>query len=297
MLGERIGFDAPQLVRASRLVAKVDSAAVQDGFDLYLHGFFVTDDGKWTVVQQGMNGDKRQARRYHWHSDQLASFVDEPHSAIDGPVQGEIVNLTDHRAERSRAAQLELLSEMDPDRIVAELATIDGKQPAQAMLPHLVMPAHHDVRSSDVFSRRLHGTLAAAAERGPVDFPELLLTPGVGLRTVRSLAMVAEVVHGAPYRFGDPARFSLAHGGKDRHPYPVPIKVYDETIRVMKSAVRNAKLARDEEMQALKRLDDQARRLERIAQGPSLESYVATERTASPLLDGRSVFGWEKDLT
>ncbi|NOJ42272.1 DUF763 domain-containing protein [Bradyrhizobium australiense] len=296
LLGERTGFDAPQLVRASRLVAKVDSAAVQDGFDLYLHGFFVTDDGKWTVVQQGMNGDKRQARRYHWHSEQLASFVDEPHSAIDGPAQGEIVNLTDHRAGRSRTAQLELLSELGPDRIVNELAVIERKEPAQALLPHLVMPAHHDVRSSDVFSRRLHGTLAAAAERGPVDFPELLLTPGVGLRTVRSLAMVAEVVHGAPYRFSDPARFSLAHGGKDRHPYPVPIKVYDETIRVLKSAVQNAKLGRDEEMQALKRLDDQSRRLEGSAEGPSLGTFIAGERAASPGLDGRSVFGWEAEL-
>ena len=296
LLGERIGFDSARLTRASRLVAKVDSAAVQDGFDLYLHGFFVTDDGKWTVVQQGMNGDKRQARRYHWHSENLTSFVDQPHSAIDGPAQGEIVNLTDRRAERSRASQLELLSEMGPDRIVSELAAIDDKQPAQAMLPHLVMPAHHDVRSGDVFSRRLHGTLAAAAERGPVDFPELLLTPGVGLRTVRSLAMVAEVVHGAPYRFADPARFSLAHGGKDRHPYPVPIKVYDETIRVLKSAVQQAKLGGDEEMQALKRLDDQSRRLERSAQGPSLEAFIAGERAASPSLDGRSVFGWEADL-
>jgi uncharacterized protein len=296
LLGEHLGFDSVPLIRASRLVAKVDSAAVQDGFDLYLHGFFVTDDGKWTVVQQGMNGDKRQARRYHWHSEQLTDFVDEPHSAIDGPAQGEIVNLTDHRAERSRAAQLELLSELGPDRIVSELAAIDGKQPAQAMLPHLVMPAHHDVRSSDVFSRRLHGTLAAAAERGPVDFPELLLTPGVGLRTVRSLAMVAEIVHGAPYRFKDPARFSLAHGGKDRHPYPVPIKVYDETIRVLKSAVQNAKLGRDEEMQALKRLDDQSRRLERSARGPSLDAFIAGERAASPALDGRSVFGWEAEL-
>ena len=296
LLGENIGFDSAPLIRASRLVAKVDSAAVQDGFDLYLHGFFVTDDGKWTVVQQGMNGDKRQARRYHWHSEQLTDFVDEPHSAIDGPAQGEIVNLTDHRAWRSRAAQLELLSELGPDRIVSELATLEGKAPAQAMLPHLVMPAHHDVRSSDVFSRRLHGTLAAAAERGPVDFPELLLTPGVGLRTVRSLAMVAEVVHGAPYRFADPARFSLAHGGKDRHPYPVPIKVYDETIRVLKSAVENAKLGRDEEMQALKRLDDQSRQLERSAKGPSLDAFIAGERTASPALDGRSVFGWEAEL-
>ena len=296
LLGDHLGFDSIPLIRASRLVAKVDSAAVQDGFDLYLHGFFVTDDGKWTVVQQGMNGDKRQARRYHWHSEALVSFVDAPHSAIDGPLQGEIVNLTDRRAEPSRAAQLELLSEMGPDRIVSELAVIEGKQPAQAVLPHLVMPAHHDVRSSDVFSRRLHGTLAAAAERGPVDFPELLLTPGVGLRTVRSLAMVAEVVHGAPYRFTDPARFSLAHGGKDRHPYPVPIKVYDETIRVLKSAVQQAKLGRDEEMQTLKRLDQQSRRLERSAQGPSLDAFISGERAASPDLDGRSVFGWEAEL-
>ena len=297
LLGERIGFDAVALTRASRLVAKVDSAAVQDGFDLYLHGFFVTDDGKWTVVQQGMNGDMRQARRYHWHSENLTSFVDQPHSAIDGPEQGEIINLTDRRAGPSRTAQLELLSELGPQRIVDELLTLDGKQPAQGLLPHLVMPARHDIRSSDVFTRRLHGTLAAAAERGPVDFPELLLTPGVGVRTVRSLAMVAEVVHGAPYRFNDPARFSLAHGGKDRHPYPVPIKVYDETIRVLKSAVQNASLGRDEEMQALKRLDDQARRLERTARGPSLLAYVAGERAASPQLGGRSVFGWEAELT
>src|ERR1700709_2851224 len=127
LLGERIGFDGERLTRASRLVAKVDSAAVQDGFDLYLHGFFVTDDGKWTVVQQGMNGDKRQARRYHWHSDKLKSFVDEPHSAIDGPEQGEIVNLTDRRAESSRTAQLDLLAALGPDRIVAEFSALSGK--------------------------------------------------------------------------------------------------------------------------------------------------------------------------
>ena len=240
LLGERVGFDGAKLTRASRLVAKVDSAAVQDGFDLYLHGFFVTDDGKWTVVQQGMNSDNKQARRYHWHSEDLKSFVDEPHSAIDGPVQGEIVNLTDKRAETSRSAQLELLTGLGPDRIVSELSALSDEAPAQALLPHLVMPAHHDVRSE----RRLHAPAArhARSSRGarPVDFPELLLTPGVGARTVRSLAMVAEVVHGAPYRFRDPARFSLAHGGKDRHPYPVPLKVYDETIRVMKSAVQKA---------------------------------------------------------
>jgi hypothetical protein len=298
-LGDRIGVDAAALTKASRLVAKVDSAAVQDGFDLYLHGFFVTDDGKWTVVQQGMNDQARQARRYHWHSGDLHDFVDAPHSAIEGHSQGNIVNLTDKRAATSRTAQLDLLTDLGPDRITDAYASLIDKPaqpPAQPMLPHLVMPAHHDVRSSDVFVRRLHGTLAAAAERGPVDFPELLLTPGVGARTVRSLAMVAEVVHGAPYRFEDPARFSLAHGGKDRHPYPVPIKVYDETIRVLKSAVESAKLGRDETLDTLKRLDAQARTLEQTATGPSLDAIITGERSASPDLDGRSVFGWEKDL-
>src|SRR3977135_2363006 len=175
LLGERIGFDGARLTRASRLVAKVDSAAVQDGFDLYLHGFFVTDDGKWTVVQQGMNGDKKQARRYHWHSENFRDFVDEPHSAIDGPAQGEIVNLTDRRAENSREAQVNLLGTLGPDGIAREFAAVTSQTAAQLELPHLIMPAHHDVRSSDVFTRRLHGTLAAAAQRGPEDFPDLLL--------------------------------------------------------------------------------------------------------------------------
>src|SRR3954466_13310519 len=147
-LADQTGFDGAALVRASRLVAKVDSAAVQDGFDLYLHGFIVTDDGKWTVVQQGMNGDNKRARRYHWHSEDLKSFVDEPHSAIEGPVPGEIVNLTDKRAEASRSAQLELLTGLGPDGIVSELSALANEAPEQALLPHLVMPTHHDVRSS-----------------------------------------------------------------------------------------------------------------------------------------------------
>jgi hypothetical protein len=129
-IGDRVGFDAQALTRTSRLVAKVDSAAVQDGFDLYLHGFFVTDDGKWTVVQQGMNGDKRQARRYHWHSESVTSFVDAPHSAIDGPPQGEIINLTDGSADRSRAAQLDLLAVLGPDGIVQEFAKMTGEREA-----------------------------------------------------------------------------------------------------------------------------------------------------------------------
>jgi hypothetical protein len=252
---------------------------------------------KWTVVQQGMNGERREARRYHWHSEGLDSFVAEPHTAIEGEGRGNIVNLTDRRAAKSRDAQVDLLSHWGPHRIVVELNAIypRSEPAAQGVLPHLVMPAHHDVRSSDVITRRLHGTLAAAAESGPADFAELLLVPGVGARTVESLAMVAEVVHGAPCRFSDPARFSLAHGGKDRHPYPVPIQVYDETLRVLKSAVRKASLGQGEELAAIRRLDDQARQLEMFASGPSLEAHIAKERDLSALYGGRSIFGWEAD--
>jgi len=296
-IGDRVGFDGAALATASRLVAKVDSAAVQDGFDLYLHGFIVADDGRWVVVQQGMNGDRRQARRYHWHSEGLASFVDAPHAAIDGPHQGEIINLTDRRAAASRQNQIGLLSTLGPDGVAREFAALDADSGAAAaaepLLPHLVMPAHHDVSASDVHLRRLHANLAAAADRGPADFAGLLLTPGVGQRTVRALALVAEVVHGAPCRFSDPARFSFAHGGKDRHPFPVPLKVYDETIGVLKSAVRNARLGRADELGALKRLDDQARRIERRASGASVDVIIAEELALSHSYGGRSVFGWE----
>jgi hypothetical protein len=300
-IGERVGFDGAALARASRLVAKVDSAAVQDGFDLYLHGFIVTDDGSWVVVQQGMNGDRREARRYHWLSEGLNSFVDAPHAAIEGRGQGEIVNLTDRRAAPSRGGQLDLLASLGPDGIAREWRALrragapgNGSRPQQELLPHLVMPAHHEVRPSDVFERRLHATLAAAAERGPRDFPDLLLTPGVGARTVEALAMVAEVVHGAPCRFADPARFSFAHGGKDRQPFPVPLRVYDETIRVLKSAVSHAKLGREEELAALQRLDDQARLLEGHVSGSPVPAVIAQERQRSPAYGGRSVFGWEE---
>ncbi|ULR47140.1 DUF763 domain-containing protein [Rhizobium sp. K102] len=298
-IGERVGLNGEGLATTSRLIAKVDSAALQDGFDLYLHGFIVADDGHWVVVQQGMNGDRRQARRYHWLSEGLESFVDSPHAAIEGRSQGEIVNLADWRAERSRRGQLDLLATLGPDRIVREAAALQrAEQPEpepaeQPMLPHLIMPAHHDVRESDVNMRRLHGNLAAAADRGPADFQELLLVPGVGARTVKALAMVAEVVHGAPCRFSDPARFSIAHGGKDRHPFPVPLKVYDETIGVMKSAVLKGKLGREEELQALKRLDEQSRQMERYVTGPDLKEIIAGEFRQSADFGGRSVFGWE----
>ena len=287
-IGERVGFDGAALASASRLVAKVDSAAVQDGFDLYLHGFVVADDGHWVVVQQGMNGEAKQARRYHWRSEGLRDFVEAPHTAIEGPGQGVIVNLTDARAAASRAQAVATLADLGPDGV---LRALDG-EPEQPLLPHLIMPAHHDVRAKDVVGSRLRANLAAAADRGPRDFVELLQTPGVGARTVRALAQVAEIVHGAPYRFSDPARFSLAHGGKDRHPFPVPIKVFDKTIAVMKSAVVKARLGAGEELAAIRRLDDEQRRYEGAA-GPSFDAVVFEERERSHEYGGRSVFGFE----
>jgi uncharacterized protein len=336
-VGERTGVDGDALGRASRLVAKVDGAAVQDGFALYLHSFVVTDDGRWAVVQQGMNPDRRQARRYHWLSEGLESFVDAPHAAIDGPNQGRIVNLTDRRAAAARRCQVALAcggpdrvlaalrrelplpfwdaaattaaggaaatrgarehagaSEepadpaIDPVAAVAALGLPDG---AAAPLPHLQMPARHDVRASDVVLRRLRGALAAAADRGPADFADLLLVPGIGARTVEALALVSEVVYGAPCRFTDPARFSLAHGGKDGHPFPVPLRVYDETIGVLRAAVARARLGRDETLAALRRLDRQARALERVAAGPALDALIARERARAPAYGGRTVHG------
>jgi uncharacterized protein len=246
-----------------------------------------------------MTGDRHQARRYHWLSAGLRSFVDEPHAAIDGAEQGVIVNLTDRRAETSRRRQLDILGDIGPDGIEQQLAKLDGRRTenssleTQPSLPHLVMPAHHDVRPEDIVARRLHGNLTAAAECGPQDFSELLLVPGVGARTVRALAQVAEIVHGAPYRFSDPARFSVAHGGKDRHPFPVPLKVYDRTIDVLKTAVRTAKLGHFETLAAIRRLDEQARLLERRASGPSVEELLADERAHSHQYGGRSVFDAE----
>lgn len=299
-IGARVGFDGQALATASRLVAKVDSAAVQDGFDLYLHGFFVTNEGHWVVVQQGMNGDGGLARRYHWQSEGLGSFVEAPHAAIDGKNQGSIINLTDRRAALSRNGQIELLRDIGPSGIVREFAALERDRappilsPAQLSLPHLVMPVHHEVRPKDVIARRLHGALAAAADSAPADFAELLLVPGVGARTVRSLAMVAEVIHGAPCRFADPARFSLAHGGKDRQPFAVPTKVYDQTIAVLKSAIGRAKLGQDDKLAAIARLDRESRRLERVVAGPTLDEYVTEEKLRSAEYGGRSVFGWEQ---
>jgi hypothetical protein len=322
-VGERTGLDATKLAGESRMVAKVDGACVQDGFDLYLHGFFVTKDGDWTVVQQGMNGARKIARRYHWLSEGLESFVEAPHAAIEGEPVGEIVNLVDVRAKKLRDAQVELVKE-GPDRIIAELARIErheeaarARPSAQGVLPfpgpaetvaaraaaralgatpsspHMRLPMRHHLTSRDVVMRRLHAALAAAHERGPIDFADVLATPGVGARTLLSLALVAEVVHGTPSRFSDPARYSLAHGGKDGHPFPVPLRVYDETIRVMKRAVDAARIGRSDRLFAIRRLDDEARKIERSAknlEGPRFDAFLGNERARSHEYGGKSVF-------
>jgi hypothetical protein len=302
-IGNLTGIDAACLIRASRLVAKIDNAAVQDGYNLYLHAFFASVDGHWCVVQQGMNEDLKEARRYHWQSQDLPGFFESPHTAIEGRNVGAIVNLADARAERSRSAGLELI-QGGPELSISVLRRLRNSgnnalslfpedEPAtqmlQSELPHLRLPHRHEVRSSDVMLKRLHGTLAAAADSGPKDYADLLLTPGVGARTVEALAFVAEVLHGAPSRFEDPARFSLAHGGKDGHPFPVPLKVFDETIRVLKRAVQRAKLGSSEALAAMRRLDHQARALEANATGADFETFTAGERARSPSLGGRTV--------
>jgi hypothetical protein len=299
-VGERTGLDGAALGDSSRLVAKVDSAAVQDGYDLYLHAFIVTAKGEWAVIQQGMNTARREARRYHWLSEGLQSFLDSPHHAIDGKHAGTIINLADARAARNREAGLALVH-AGPAQTIAVLRRFqtdgnrslnlfpDADEAALPLMPYLQMPAHHDVRASDVVLRRLHGVLAAAADRGPKDFTELLMLPGVGARTMASLALVAEVVHGAPSRFSDPARFAMAHGGKDGHPFPVPLRVYDATIRVLKTAVGQAKLGNADRLSAIQRLDQQARTLERSASGPSFNEFVSEERACASGYGGRTV--------
>jgi hypothetical protein len=237
-----------------------------------------------------MNVSRKQARRYHWLSEGLESFVCAPHAAIEGrPRAVAILNAVDACAEPARRAIVELVNE-GPERIVRELARAEA--PKLGLLgEQLTLPAHHEVRREDVNMKRLGAALLAARERGPRDFADVLRTPGVGARTVFSLALVAEVVHGAPSRFADPARFSLAHGGKDGHPYPVPLKVYDETIRVMKEAMEKAKLGNGDRLAALERLDAAARRLEGTVEDVAFERFVAHERRRSAALGGMTVGG------
>ena len=276
-IGERIGLDVNALVRTSRLTARVDNNAVADGFQIYLHSFIVTADGDWAVVQQGMNEASRLARRYHWHSADVRDFTADPHTAIVGEPAGTIMNLVDRRARPAQDALLAIARD-DPSRTITAAR-------------RLVMPAHHDVRPDDVNEKRLGAVLALAHERDLRDFASFLLLEQLGPRTLQSLALVAEVVHGAPTRFEDPARFAFAHGGKDGHPFPVPLEVYDESIAVLRRAIDSAKLGYTDKLHGMARLDTFTRAIE-ARRGPEADvaATIDHERRISPSLGGRTVF-------
>ena len=276
-VAERRGLNGEELVRTSRLTAKVDNNAIADGFQIYLHSFIVSADGDWAVVQQGMNETSGLARRYHWHSATVRDFTSEPHTAIVGEPAGEIMNLVDSHARPAQDAMLAIVHE-HPDATLAEAR-------------RLSMPQRHDVRAEDVDLKRLGAILAVAYEREFRDFASLLLMENLGPRTLQSLALIAEIVHGAPSRFSDPARFSFALGGKDRHPFPVPLKTYDESIAVLRRSLDAAKLGDTDKIDGFKRLDRFVQAIERkYAPEANFDAVVAHEHAISPQLDGRSVF-------
>ncbi|QJD97026.1 DUF763 domain-containing protein [Mucilaginibacter robiniae] len=277
-VSEQIGLNGNYLVQCSKLSAKVDNTAVQDGFQLYMHNFVVNNQGQWTVIQQGMNAHTKVARRYHWHSETLTSFVDDPHTAICGRPSGYILNMADSRAADARTAIMNLTAE-HPDRMLKEI-------------DHLVMPAHHDVKAKDVDLKRLGAVLWLAHEQQVSNFEELLLLKGLGPRTLQSLALVSEVIHGTPTRFSDPARYSFAHGGKDGHPFPVPVKVYDETINVLQKSIDQAKLGNSEKVEAIKRLSHIAQQAEQnFTPNADFDKVIEQERSNSWRYGGRTIFG------
>ena len=278
VIADNTGLNGNELVRCSKLSAKVDNTAVQDGFQLYTHNFILSSSGEWTVVQQGMRVEDKTARRYHWHSQNIRSFVEEPHTGICGINQGNILNLTAIEANTAREG----------------IMNISGEDPTQIIntFQQLKMPSHHEVRSEDVNLKRLGSTLWLAHEQQPQNFEELLLLKGVGPRTIQSLALVSEVIHGSPVRFKDPARFSVAHGGKDGHPFPVPTKVYDETIHVLQNAVEKAKIGTTDKAQAIKKLHEISARVEKdFIPNDNFEALVEKERNESWKYGGKTVFG------
>jgi hypothetical protein len=276
-ISDRRGFDGEALVRTSRLTARIDNNAIADGFQIYLHTFIITADGEWAVVQQGMNEASGLARRYHWHSPSVRDFTAAPHTGIVGEHQGEIMNLVDREA---KPAQLALLD-------IVQQKPVTTLQEAQ----RLSLPQHHEVRASDVDLRRLGAVLAVAYEREFHDFAELLLLEKLGPRTLQTLSLVAEVVHGTPTRFSDPARFSFALGGKDRHPFPVPLKTYDESLAILQSSLEAAKLGETDKLGGFERLHRFVRAVEQQHRPiADFDSAVAHEKRISESLGGRSVF-------
>ena len=240
---DRISIDPRPLVYASRMSAKVDSAAVQDGYQLYHHAFFFTPSGAWCVVQQGMNDDNGMARRYHWLSTRVDSYVNEPHAAVCAESQAPTLNLVAEESAPVRSSSAEL-ARAKPEVALAAIRAI----------PALTMPRRHAVLLADVNPQYLQKILLKTYERAPENFETLLGMEGVGARTVRALALVSEIIYGTPASTRDPARFSFAHGGKDGFPYPVDTGTYDKTVEALRAAVSRAGIDRSERVAALKRL-------------------------------------------
>jgi hypothetical protein len=275
-IADRQGLDGEALVRASRLTARIDNNCIADGFQIYLHSFVVAVTGEWTVVQQGMNTTSGLARRYHWHSATVRDFVVEPHTGIMGEPAGPIINLVDAQAGPAQDALL-LMARDRPELTLGEI-------------PHLEMPRHHDIRMEDVDLKRLGAVLAVAYERDLHSFADFLLTEKLGPRTLQTLAMVAEGIHGTPVRFSDPARYAFALGGKDGHPFPVPLKTYDESIDVLRRSLDAAKLDGGDKLEGFRRLNKFVEAVEtNLHTEANLPALIAHELALSPSLGGRRV--------
>jgi len=275
---DRTGLDGGALVRASKLSAKVDNTAVQDGFQLYLHSFVVSKDGDWTVIQQGMQPKGGMARRYHWHSGSLSSFVLEPHTAVCGEYAGPILNLVAREAAPTQQGIVEIIQQA-PETILQEAR-------------RLRMPQRPDLRGEDMDLKRLGSVLWLAGEAGTETFEDLLLLKGVGPRTLQSLTLVSEVIHGTPSRFDDPARFSFAHGGKGGRPFPVPVAVYDETITTLQSAVERAKLGQSDKQDAIRKLSELSQKAEaHFTPAGDFDALIEQERRDSWKYGGRTARG------
>ena len=243
--GDAISVDPSPLIYASRMAAKVDNAALQDGYQLYHHVFLFTKGGSWAVVQQGMNEVNRYARRYHWLGESVADFVCEPHAAICSQGRGEVLNLVANESNAARSTITSIATEQPTEEVLKDIER----------LKTLDLPRRHYISVQDIHPDRLSKSLVVIYERQPKGFEELLSIEGIGPKTVRALSLISELVYGAPPSFRDPARYSFAHGGKDGYPFPVDRQTYDQSIQLLAQAVQKARIDNSEKREALRRLN------------------------------------------
>lgn len=280
-IGDKTGLNGYELSHFSKLTAKIDNTAVQDGFNLYIHNFIVSSQGDWSVIQQGMQANTNKARRYHWHSANIDSFIEEPHTGICGENQGQIINLVDKQAKLTQEAIIDIVKE-NPDKMISEIRK-------------LTMPMYTTIKSRDVDIKRLGSILWLAQESQITRFEDLLLFKGIGPRTLQSLALVSEIIHGTPTRFNDPARFSFAHGGKGGNPFPVPTTIYDETISMLTDSVEKSRIGDSDKATAIKKLSLLAEKAEKnFTPNHNLEELIQKEKNNAWKYGGRTINGYVK---